>query len=264
MRIKDEIEHLHAKKQHLNYETYKLHLTLANTWNNMWLYMLDTILANLQIEIHKKYQKLDTKLKKLAKDQTAIQQHNQSFYPRVINDTDIIFSKQEMAMLQKGLKYNLHSKPKNWLQNLALEEETAIQALPTPDREIYRHTVVNRISTLQKNSSTKSDPKIAQQEERLIKSIKSKINTHNATVTRADKGNSIVILPTDQYDQKLNDFIQNNNFMSTSTDPTKNFQAHGQIFHIQIKTIRPLPNKHNIENTKDLIHRLKHTPISPQ
>jgi acetyl/propionyl-CoA carboxylase alpha subunit len=125
--MKDEIKYLHAKKQHLNYEIYKLHLTLANTWNNTWLYMLDTILAKLQKEIQKRYQNLDTKLKKLAKGQTTIQQHNQSFYPRVINDTDITFSKQEMAMLQKGLKYNLHSKPKNWLQNLALEAETAIQ-----------------------------------------------------------------------------------------------------------------------------------------
>jgi hypothetical protein len=35
-----------------------------------------------------------------------------------------------MSLLQKGPKYNLHSKPKTWKQNLALEAETAILHLP--------------------------------------------------------------------------------------------------------------------------------------
>jgi hypothetical protein len=30
-----------------------------------------------------------------------------------------------------------------------------------------------------------------------------------------------------------------------------------------LKQFAPLPNTHNIENTKDLLHRLKHTPIFP-
>ena len=33
-------------------------------------------------------------------------------------------------LLEKGLKYNLHSKKKNWLVNLALEAETAVTQLP--------------------------------------------------------------------------------------------------------------------------------------
>jgi hypothetical protein len=52
--------------------------------------------------------------------------------------TDISFSEPEMTLLQKGPKYNLHDKPKNWIQNLALEAETAISHLPNPEREVYR------------------------------------------------------------------------------------------------------------------------------
>jgi hypothetical protein len=48
----------------LNYETYKLHLTLANTWNNTWQYMLDSIEQKLQKEIQRKYLNLDEKLEK--------------------------------------------------------------------------------------------------------------------------------------------------------------------------------------------------------
>jgi len=44
-------------------------------------------------------------------------------------------------------------------------------------------------------------------------------------VTRADKGNTIVILPTYQYDTRLQDFIQNNDFHTKTTDPTKTFQT---------------------------------------
>ena len=52
------------------------------------------------------------------------------FYPRVINNTDITFSYGEMTMLNKGLKYNLNFKHKNWFTTLALEAQTAINQLP--------------------------------------------------------------------------------------------------------------------------------------
>jgi len=70
----------------------------------------------------------------------------------VINSTDIAFSEQELALLQKGPKYNLHNKPKNWIQNLALEAETAIAHLLSTDREVYRKITAERINTLQLNN----------------------------------------------------------------------------------------------------------------
>ena len=44
-------------------------------------------------------------------------------------------------------------------------------------------------------------------------------------ITRADKGNSMVILPTHQYMTKIQNFILNNNFHTTTTDPTNTFQT---------------------------------------
>jgi hypothetical protein len=43
-------------------------------------------------------------------------------------------------------------------------------------------------------------------------------------ITRADKGNSIVTLPTQQYETKIQNFIHNNNFHTATTDPTNTFQ----------------------------------------
>jgi len=43
-------------------------------------------------------------------------------------------------------------------------------------------------------------------------------------ITTADKGNSLVILPTQQYNTKIQDFIYKNNFQTSTTNPTKSFQ----------------------------------------
>ena len=44
-------------------------------------------------------------------------------------------------------------------------------------------------------------------------------------ITHADKGNCIVILPTNQYETKIQNFILNNNFHTATTDPTNTFQT---------------------------------------
>jgi len=43
-------------------------------------------------------------------------------------------------------------------------------------------------------------------------------------ITRADKGNSIVILPIPHYESKIQDFIDNNDFQDDTQDPTTVFQ----------------------------------------
>jgi hypothetical protein len=43
-------------------------------------------------------------------------------------------------------------------------------------------------------------------------------------ITKADKRNSLVILPTEQYESKILSFINENNFQASNTDPTHTFQ----------------------------------------
>jgi len=102
-----------------------------------------------------------------------------------------------LALLEKGLKYNIHSKKKNWIKYLALEAETATTQLPPNEREVYQKMVADRINTLQQNKSSIHDthPKARQ-----IKSIKTKLSVNMAMKTQADKGNSLVILPIQQYE----------------------------------------------------------------
>ena len=56
-----------------------------------------------------------------------------------VNNTDIKFTDHEMTLLEKGPKYNLHYKKRNWIQNLALEAETAKKNNPTQDTTSLIH-----------------------------------------------------------------------------------------------------------------------------
>jgi K+ transporter len=117
---------------------------LTNIWNNIRQYIQSKIERKLQRDAREKYQNLDRKLNKLTQTQTKTPKQKHHSYPRVVNNTSI-FSKSEMALLQKGLKYNLHNKQKTWIQNLVLKAETAISKLPTSDRDVYRKLIAERI-----------------------------------------------------------------------------------------------------------------------
>jgi hypothetical protein len=88
-------------------------------------------------------------------------------------------------------------------------------------------------------------------EAKTIRSIQRKLKEHDAKVTRADKGNTLVILPTHQYETNLQDFIKNNEFHTKANNPTKTFQT-------QIRsTIKHSPT------LIDKDHRWKYTNMNP-
>ena len=95
-----------------------------------------------------------------------------------------------------------------------------------------------RINTLLLNQN----PQTAQYthpETRDIKSIQTKLKNKEAMIARADKGNSLVILPIQQYDTKVQDITQANKFHTTTKDPTKNFQSEVRNSIKNSKTLIP-------------------------
>jgi hypothetical protein len=66
-------------------------------------------------------------------------------------------------------------------------------------------------------------------------------------ITRADKENSLVILPTTQYESKIEEFIQKINFQTSMINPTKSFQS--QVRKVINYSITAIPSytkrKHN-------------------
>jgi len=99
IRIKDKIRNLHSKKQQINLQLYQLHIQ-------------HIIEEKLCKEIKSEYETLDKKLQNLTLAQKETPQQRHTFHPRVINNTEILFSNREMGLLHKGLKYNTHAKKK--------------------------------------------------------------------------------------------------------------------------------------------------------
>ena len=57
-----------------------------------------------------------------------------------------------------------------------------------------------------------------------MKQIENKLSKNKAMFSKGDKDNSIVVLYQDEYNQKVEEFISDNNFTTANTDITKNLQ----------------------------------------
>jgi hypothetical protein len=58
----------------------------------------------------------------------------------------------------------------------------------------------------------------------LIANIKNKVSTNKLTITKADKGKTILILTQEEYENKVKKFVQDNNFTLIITTPTQHYQ----------------------------------------
>jgi hypothetical protein len=125
-------------------------------------------------------------------------------------------------LLNNGLKYNLYHKPKNWITNVALKAETAINSLDIRLRNHFRFLVAHNLQTLvdKKHKIQHSDQHRINKEKITLSNIKRKLMNNNNRITKADKGNSIVILYNTDYNKKINYFIDENHFSSIPSDPT--------------------------------------------
>jgi hypothetical protein len=220
-RLKDEIKFLHKKKDKLNLGIHHFHLQAAKEWDRLWDFILPSINNDLNLIMESKYKHLNQKIKKLTKSQTDKPRTNSRFYPRVVNKTNISFTNEEMALLNKGLKYSLHHKGKHWLSNLALEAEAALNPLPPSEQEHVRHQVAHK---LYKHHNNILSSKIPRNEMKIVNQIKKKLSNAKAIITEADKGNSMIIMYESDYTKNVQDFISNNNFELVPRDVTKKLQ----------------------------------------
>jgi len=62
-------------------------------------------------------------------------------------------------------------------------------------------------------------------------------------ITRADKSSSLVVLPIQQYESEIQNFLHKNNFHTVPTDPTNEFQVQIRKTVKQSKTLIPRDSK---------------------
>jgi hypothetical protein len=144
-----------------------------------------------------------------------------------------------MQHLKKGLKYNLHYKHKNWLETLALEAETVISKINATEQQYYKHMIVKTIKKInQKDNANNTRNKM---EWKVIRNIRNKLAENELIITKADKRKTIVIRTMEDYTHKVNNFIQENQFVLINNDPTKNYQK--TIKHIMTQCNNIIPKE---------------------
>jgi hypothetical protein len=70
-----------------------------------------------------------------------MQTNTKMFYLKLVDNTNISFTKAQTSLLNKFLRDNMHYKRKHWIAALALEVTTSISYLPAGEQEFVREQV---------------------------------------------------------------------------------------------------------------------------
>jgi hypothetical protein len=163
--------------------------------------------------------------------------NKQQFHSKIRNLTDVHFTENENTLLSKGLKYNLHYKPNNWIRTLAIEAETAISYMKAIEQNCIRQAVVKSIKQLLRKSNQNNTR--AKHEWKTLNNIKEKLTECKLIITQADKGKTIVVI----YEQE---YLHSNK--SIYTYRTKPIEYIPKQLQTNYKTIsRTYPQKHTME-----------------
>lgn len=126
-----------------------------------------------------------------------------------------------MCLLNKGLKYNLANNKAKVNFNEVINAEATIQILnSTNDQNTARVMINNKVNKLLR---TTRRPKSNSFETHILKKIKTKIDENSLIITKADKGNTLVIMNQTDYNKKVLDFINKNKIDKLTKDPTTSY-----------------------------------------
>jgi hypothetical protein len=170
-------------------QLYQAHINNANILQKTWQNIEQAIEEKLKLEMDKVHKTQQQKIANM-RIKTTETTNNNIIHTRVENYTNTHFTHDEIQLLNKGLKYNLHHKNKKWIETLALEAETAITNLDVSKQNYYRHIVAIEIEQIKKNNQINNNKK-TKGEWKQIMNIRRKIDIKKLIITKADKGKNI-------------------------------------------------------------------------
>jgi hypothetical protein len=228
--IKEEINSLYSKLKNLNDSLEELNRNLRLNFHQESIEeFTEYINSWIDPRLKKKKETHDKKIRKLCELQkpmllNEMQDTSYTFYPTMKNLTDIEFNEEESAIINKSLKYNVNMdyKPKE-IEDGLIEVDVAIKSTP---KEIQDSIRINFIHEMNKNNNeiVKNNIKERSNKElKLIKSISEKLKENNSMIAKADKSNTVVIIKNEDYDKKVIDFIEKNEFKELKKDPTPEY-----------------------------------------
>lgn len=194
----------------------------------------------------------------MVNETTSHDNHNylteHEFFPRIVNKTNVSFNEDETKLLEKGLKYNI-TPPVNSYDLTLLDTESAIQTLPINIQDEVRYELARKINKTSSNPDIKNSSEI-----KISKSIRQKITDGNAVVTKADKGNTVVILDKTEYDTKIEHFLTVNKIQKLNSDPTSKYSKEINSTINTCKNIFPVEQRKRLKVTNPVAPKLRGLP----
>jgi hypothetical protein len=192
---------------------YNTHLALAKESGNEVYINLTKIQRGYECEKDRKRRILENKLKNLRKNNLDNKKNNnktvgvQHIPDFVINKSSVNFSEDEMGLLNKGLNYVITPSSVQ-KEDIIIDVESSAKYLPQEQKEDLRRTTKKAIVEIEDNRSSFK-------EEYIVKQLQRK----PVYYLKADKGNSVVIMDKNEYDQKVMEKLTNENYHELRKDP---------------------------------------------
>lgn len=216
--ITHSIRTLRAKLDRKTLEAYNLHLKLAQEYPREFPLFLTKVKIAEECESERKRKILQKKHNILLREQKPTRLPDirvQKIENFVVNQSSQVFTEKQMDLLNKGLNYAINSREN--VQQVILDVEAGINAyspslpITTEQKESIRSKVANVIRenkvqiTGRKNTS----------EQKIITELRRK----PVFYVKADKGNALVILDKDDYDDRMRAKIANGPYRRLRADP---------------------------------------------
>ena len=148
-----------------------------------------------------------------------------NFQPRIVNLSQIKFTKQQIKTLSLGPSYALEKEPKSYINDLIIDTEVAIRQLDQKSQNVYRHLAMKQIKHILASNRRNV---LHKRQQHNINQVKKLMKNNNLTTIKADKTKTIVIINKDQLEMKINEFIKDNNILLLNKDPTEKYQKQVQ------------------------------------
>jgi len=169
------------------------------------------------------YEKLNRKLDSLTQQTRNLIKHKkytQTESSRIINLTNITFTKEQINTLKLGPHYAIEKNPKLYINELITDTKNAIRHLQSNIQNTFRYLAAKMIKQIKESNRHNTMHKRYQYN---INQIKKLLQHNNLTIAKADKSKAIVIIDRTVLRQKLDTFIQENNIMMLNKDPTESY-----------------------------------------
>lgn len=219
--LRNSIKSLYGKLDLLTLRTYESHLELGKqkkgeSGDNLYE-TLRKIQRGYECEKERKRRILHRKMQKLLRESkkktTPVLRPTVQHIPNfVVNRSTQDFTKEQQEFLNNGLNYAIdrHNIPK---EDIIMDIEAAIKFIPEAEKAETRKQTTKLLKSIEMKKGMKKGKKT--KELKIIKELKSK----PVFYIKADKGNSVVIMNKEEYDENVKKKLAEGNFQELRKNP---------------------------------------------